>query len=225
MKHAQRMVLVPETDYYKQETQKRKKIKKKNWPTLQPCRKRRGVKHKLAFLNTSAKKLYTQHRAAVKASQDVARLTLATKEDEITPTDLPAANHFVAEEEASLAKTDSTPAVLKTIPVQHRARAKKILDTLLKRGFRFTTAKNIQLPTGRVLVKTNIQDILRAAVVKDYRRKTSRPLGWTAFLDSIIRYRIPQSVFTKNSVKTDLEERTKYYSSESDVPEVWETYL
>ena len=216
------MILVPETDYKKQKHNKRKKNKSFN---LKPCKKVKSVKHKLAFLNAPARRVYKQHRAAVKSTQDVAKLTLAPKETDASSLPDWRSTPSPARENSEGKTQDAVPAVLKKIPMQHHARAKKILDTLLKRGYRYTTEKRIQLPNGRVLAKTNITDILRAASVKDYRGKANRPVGWTEFLDSIIRYRVPQSVFTKNSVKADLEERSKYYSSESDVSTVWETFL
>ena len=224
MKYAQRMVLVPEAEYDKRMKPHRniKTVKKKH-PSVKPCKKMRGVKHKLAFLNAPARKVYRQHRAAVKASQDVAKLTLAPREQETSPP----LNLLTPDQTADSENKgkELTPTLLKTIPEQHRARAQKILNALLKSGYRFTTDKRIQLPTGRVLARTNIVDILHAASVKDYRRKSQRPAGWLEFIDSVIRYKVPQSVFTKNSVKTDLEQRTKYFSSESAEPVVWETYL
>lgn len=222
MKYAQRMVLVPEADFDEQKKLQQKR-KEKKYPSVKPCKKRRDVKHKLAFLNAPARKLYRQHRAAVKASQDVAKLTLAPQQQE--PPSHPNILKPDQTTDDENKEQESTPNVLKTIPEQHRARAKKILNALLRRGYRFTTDKRIQLPTGRVLTRTNIMEILHAASVKDYRGKARRPAGWTEFIDSVIRYGVPQSVFTKNSVKVDLEQRSKYYSSESDEPVVWETYL
>ena len=225
MKHAQRMVLVPEADYkkHKKTQQKHKKKSRKTCNSIKPCKKTQGIKHKLAFLNAPARKLYAQHRAAKKAAQHVARMTLAPTEN-----DSKVSNWSTppAIETADAAQAAAAPAILTSIPLQHRARAKKILDVLLKRGYRYNSAtKHLQLPTGRVLPNTNIVSILWAASVRDYRGKRTKPPGWIQFIDSIIKYQVPQSVFTKAGVKADLEERAKYLSSESDVVSAkWEAY-
>ena len=221
------MVLVPEADYnkHKKTQQKQKQKTRKTCNSIKLCKKTQGIKHKLAFLNAPARKVYAQHRAATKAAQHVARMTLAPKEN-----DSKVSNWSTPQEIEPAATADAAdataPTILTSIPLQHRARAKKILDVLLKHGYRYNSAtKRLQLPTGRVLPNTNIVSILWAASVRDYRGKRAKPPGWIQFIDSVIKYQVPQSIFTKAGVKADLEERAKYLSSESDVVSAkWEAY-
>ena len=143
MKYAQRMVLVPEGEYKKHKKSPldtKKKRKKNRRHIVKPCKKLRDVKHKLNFLSIPARKVYKQHREAVKASQGIAKLTLAPKDKELT-THLEVFQPHTLDDGADK-KQDATPTILKTIPMQHMARAKKILDMLMKYGF------NIQQRNG-----------------------------------------------------------------------------
>ena len=94
----------------------------------------------------------------------------------------------------------STPEELSTsLPPIYQAKGRRLLNEMMNAGFTWTPMKELILPSTEVVDNSNMEHILKEALVRG--RSARKPQGWETFISEISRSSVPLSLFTKKSTQ------------------------
>ena len=97
----------------------------------------------------------------------------------------------------------STPEELSTsLPPIYQAKGRRLLNEMMNAGFTWTPMKELILPSTEVVDNSNMEHILKEALVRG--RSARKPQGWETFISEISRSSVPLSLFTKKSTQEAL---------------------
>ena len=91
-----------------------------------------------------------------------------------------------------------------SLPPIYQAKGERLLNEMLSAGFTWTPSKELVLPSTEPLPNSNIQAILKEALVKG--NDPVKPLGWKEFLSQISQSTVPLSLLTKKSTQQALRQ-------------------
>ena len=81
----------------------------------------------------------------------------------------------------------------------YQAKGRRLINEMVNAGFTWTPMKELVLPSTEVVDNSNMEHILKEALV---RGRSARNLqGWKTFISEISRSSVPLSLFTKKSTQ------------------------
>jgi len=92
--------------------------------------------------------------------------------------------------------------IIEHMPPIYHSKAKRLLAELAIAKIKHTDSKEVVLPNGAVITRSNIVDLVKEALVGNHSRL--KPIGWDDFLESIVASNIPSTMF-KKTVKNAIE--------------------
>jgi hypothetical protein len=100
-----------------------------------------------------------------------------------------------------------------TLPPLYQAKGERLLNEMITAGFSWNPSKELVLPSTEPVVNSNIESILREALVRGH--SVVKPTGWKEFIDEISRSTVPLDLLTKKSTQQALSQT---------VQRAWEMY-
>lgn len=80
----------------------------------------------------------------------------------------------------------------------YHGKVKSLLSQLHSNRIEWNEEYELILPSGQIIAKSNIVDLIREALVST-KKKSPAPIGWNAFTEAIALSAIPKSLFNKKS--------------------------
>ena len=102
-----------------------------------------------------------------------------------------------------------------SLPPMYKSKGQRLLDEMLSAGFTWTPSKELVLPSSDTVPNSNVEAILREALVRG--KTTSKPIGWSDFITEVSKSTIPLSLLTKKSTQQALQ-------TQEQTGRVWEVY-
>lgn len=102
-----------------------------------------------------------------------------------------------------------------SLPRIYQLKGQRLLDEMLSAGFMWTPAKELILPSTEIVPNSNLEAILKEALVRG--SSSAKPIGWQDFIAEVSRSTIPLTLLTKRSTQQDLKHAKKSGG-------VWEIY-
>ena len=85
--------------------------------------------------------------------------------------------------------------IIEHLPPIYHSKAKRLLAELAIAKIKHTDSKEVVLPNGAAITRSNIVDLITEALVPNNSRL--KPIGWDDFLESIAASNIPSTMFKK----------------------------
>ena len=187
MKYAKRMVLIPETEYLERKVKAKTTKKQSDYIAAKALAQKRGKEMRMRDQGTA--RLRYQWKHLKDAPEPMVHVSSLYKESQPEANILDLIN-FLA-------------------PV-YQPKAKLLLADLRSKGFTWSDNKELILPSGDKIQRSNIVDLMKEALVTTKTSKKGtpkrKPAGWRDFIGNVAMAGVPTSLFTKQSTLRDLRE-------------------
>lgn len=187
MKHATRMVLIPEVDYLKHK--------------LSSSKKQSSRKAAIELTQRLGKQIRQRNQSTARLKAEWNPLKTQSPSVQLS----------------SLYKDTTSSAsplhLVEHLPLVYQNKAKLLLEQLTSKGMRWNEKNNLVLASGDTIPDSNMVDLMKEALVNTGRRGRAKPKppGWDEFIIQVATTGVPHSLFTKQATLRDLgDARTMY---------------
>ena len=104
----------------------------------------------------------------------------------------------------ALKRSPTSLELASSLPRMYQLKGQRLLDEMLSAGFMWSPAKELILPSTEVIPNSNLEAILKEALVRG--SSAVKPIGWHDFIAEVSRSTIPLTLLTKRSTQQDIQQ-------------------